>query len=206
MKRSKRLTLTSLMAGSSLSLGACGGDAASPAVQWGNDTPAASASASADAVEARDYATVDECKAAGDFAPAECDKAYAAAQADAEANGPRFSDQQSCEERYGVDQCVPRNQAGGGSFFTPLLTGFLVGQALGGGGGFFGRPYYRDRYGDSYLGNGRRLDRNYVNGRYQIGRDQFGPPRAQAPARVQSRSAVVSRGGFGGGGGRSYGG
>jgi uncharacterized protein YgiB involved in biofilm formation len=76
-------------------------------------------------------------------------------------NAPKFNDQQSCEERYGVDQCVPRNQAGGGSFFTPLLTGFIVGQALSnlGGGGYGGRALYRDRYGGLGYSDGRRYDR-----------------------------------------------
>jgi len=35
--------------------------------------------------------------------------------------------------------------------------------------------------------------------------DSFDAPAAQAPTRVQSRSSVISRGGFGGGG-RSFGG
>ena len=199
MKRSKRLVLTSLMAGGGLSMNACGGDAPAP-TQWG-DPPAAAASAVPE--DGAAFASVEECKAAGEFAPAECDAAYATAQADA----PKFNDRQTCEERYGVDQCVPRN-SGGGSFFTPLLTGFIIGQALnnfGGGrgyGGFYGRD--RDRYfGGGYGGYGG----GYRPGGYVTGRDtRYRPPTTQAPTRAQSRSAVVSRGGFGGGGGRSRGG
>lgn len=199
MKRSRRLVLTTLMASGGVSLGACG-DGAPPATQWG-DPPAVEQSA--DQVDAKSFATLEECKAAGDFAPADCDRAYAAAQADNTANAPRFADRQTCEEQHGVEQCVPRNN---GSFFTPLLTGFIIGQALGGGGGLFGRPYYRDRYGYNVLNNGSRLNRNYVTGGYSVNRSAIAPPRAGAPTRVQSRSAVISRGGFGGGGGRSFGG
>jgi hypothetical protein len=36
--------------------------------------------------------------------------------------------------------------------------------------------------------------------------DSFDAPRAGAPPRMQSRSSVISRGGFGGWGGRGYGG
>lgn len=200
MKRSGSVVLTSVMMGSGMTLGACGGE--QPASQW-VEPPAATAEA-AD-TEGRAYANLQECRAAGDFAPAECDQAFAAAQAQNEQNAPRFADQQTCEERYGVDQCVPRNN---GSFFTPLLTGFIVGQALGNLGGprYYGAPYYRDRYGQFYGPGGRAISRNYVTGRPRVGREVLAPPRAQAPSRAQSRSAVISRGGFGGGGGRSYGG
>ena len=199
MKRSRSVILTSVMVGGGMTLGACGDE---PATQW-TDPPAATAEA-AD-TEGRAYATLEECRAAGEFAPAECDQAFAAAQTANNENAPRFSDQQTCEERYGVDQCVPRNN---GSFFTPLLTGFIVGQVLSdiGRPRYYGTPYYRDRYGQFYGAGGSRINRDYVTGRPRVSREVLAPPRAQAPSRVQSRSAVISRGGFGGGGGRSYGG
>jgi uncharacterized protein YgiB involved in biofilm formation len=195
MKRSRSLVLTSMVAGGSLSLHAC--DNAPSATQWA-DPPAATAPAAQAAEQA--FASVEECRASG-LSAVQCDTAYKQALADNEANAPRFSDRQSCEERYGVEQCVPRNN---GSFFTPLLTGFIIGQALN--GGFGGRGYYRDRYGyDNLGGRGGIGGRDYVTGRNRVGADAFGPPATrQAPARVQSRSGVVSRGGFGGGG-RGYG-
>lgn len=195
--RSSGLALTGLMAGTAMSVSACDGSPA--ATQWG-DPPAASRQ-----VEAKTFASLDECKASGDMTAAQCDTAYAQAQKDSAANAPKFSDQQSCEERYGVDQCVPRSsQNGGGSFFTPLLTGFIIGQALN-GGGYRGAPMYRDRDGGWYSGSGYPVSRDYVTGRTRVRSDSFDAPEARAPARVQSRSAVISRGGFGGGG-RSFGG
>lgn len=196
MKRSRSLVLTSMVAGGGLSLQAC--DNAPPAAQW-SDPPAASAPA-AGASDVQKFATVEECRASG-LSAVQCDTAFRQAVADNEANAPRFSEQRSCEEQYGVGQCVPRDN---GSFFTPLLTGFIIGQALN--GGFGGRGYYRDRFGyDNLGGGGGRLGRDYVTGRNRVGSDAFGPPATrQAPARVQSRSGVVSRGGFGGGG-RGYG-
>jgi uncharacterized protein YgiB involved in biofilm formation len=211
MKRSRSVVLTSIMAGSGLTVAACDdGGAARPNTQL-SDPPAATASAGEAASEVRQYASLDECKAAGVYAPAFCEQSFAAAQADHEQNAPKFNDQQSCEERYGVDQCVPRNQAGGGSFFTPLLTGFIVGQALGNlGGGYGGRALYRDRYGSYGFSDGRRYDRFAPYGGYggqrSLGRSRFDAPAAAPPTRTQSRSAVVSRGGFGGGGGRGFGG
>ena len=104
---------------------------------------------------------------------------------------------------YGVDQCVPRSQAnGGGSFFTPLLTGFIIGQALEnmGNRGYRGAPMYRDRDGTYYSGSGYPVSRDYVTGRSRVRTDSFDvPSRYEAPTRVQSRSSVISRGGFGGG-------
>ncbi|EJL30687.1 putative integral membrane protein [Caulobacter sp. AP07] len=196
--RSSGLALTSLMAGTAMSISAC--DGSPGATQWG-DPPAASRE-----VDAKTFASLADCKSSGDMTAEQCDTAYAQAQKDAAANAPKFGDQQSCEERYGVDQCVPRSSQGGGSFFTPLLTGFIVGQALSNmGGGYRGAPMYRDRDGTYYSGSGYPLSRDYVTGRTRVRSDSFDAPEARAPARVQSRSSVISRGGFGGGG-RSFGG
>jgi uncharacterized protein YgiB involved in biofilm formation len=184
MKRSKTLVLTTLMAGAGVSLTACDGpdDVGKP-------------------VDAVSYTSVAECRAAGALPADQCEAAYKQAQADNEKVAPRFEDRQTCEEQYGAAQCAPRNN---GSFFTPLLTGFIIGQALN-GGGFRGAPMYRDRNGDYFGGAGGRISRDYVSGRTQVGSNAFNPA-AQAPARVQSRSSVISRGGFGGSVGRSYGG
>lgn len=184
MKRSRTLVLTSLMAGAGVSLTAC----ESPDV-------------TGKPVDALSYATVAECKASGAIPASTCDSAYAQAQAANAQSSPRYDARATCEEQYGVDQCVPRNN---GSFFTPLLTGFIIGQALN-GGGFRGAPMYRDRAGNYYGGAGGRISRDYVTGRTRVGSEAFNPA-ARAPARVQSRSSVVSRGGFGGGGGRGFGG
>lgn len=184
MKRSQSIVLTTLMAGTGLSLSACEGPA---------DTP----------VDARSYTSVAECRTAGAIPADQCEAAYAQAQKANEQNAPRFEDRRSCEEQFGTAQCTPHNN---GSFFTPLLTGFIVGQMLGGGGGYRGAPMYRDRDGYYYGGGGSRISRDYVTGRTQVGSSAFNPA-ARAPARVQSRSAVISRGGFGGGfGGGGFGG
>lgn len=200
-KRSGSVVITGLMAGAAVSLTAC--DNLPAVAQWG-DPPAAQ---SGKEVEALTFANLDECKTSGTLTAQQCDQAYAQAQSDSAENAPKFSDQQSCEERFGVDQCVPRSSQGGGSFFTPLLTGFVIGQALSNlGGGFRGAPMYRDRDGSYYSGSGYPMSRGYVTGRTRVRPESFdAPSRMAAPTRVQSRSSVISRGGFGGGG-RSFGG
>ena len=69
-----------------------------------------------------------------------------------------------------------------------------------------GGPLYRDRedrysngYGGGYTYRDYRTGRTLTNGR------EHTDVARQAPSRVQSRTTVVSRGGFGGGG-RGYGG
>ena len=196
MMRSRSLTLTSLMCGASLTIGAC------------DNTPTVSqaeAQLNKDPVEAFAYASLDQCKAENKVSDEECDKGYAAALKD-DANAPKYAEQKTCEDVYGEGQCVPRSQANGGSFFTPLLTGFIIGRMLDGGGGYRGTGLYR-RGGEYYTGWGGRVNHDYATGRTSVGRQGIDPPAAvrNAPARVQTRSAVVSRGGFGGGS-RSYGG
>lgn len=203
MKRSRSIVLTSLMAGAGVSISACDN-----ATQWGDGQ------GGAQKAQAVAYRSLDECKSAGTPAD-QCEAAYAQARADNDANAPRFNERQSCEQRYGVDQCVPRAQAGGGSVFVPLLAGFMISRALNGGGyggGMFGSPVYRNR-GGGFIGGGSygggyggSYGRSYGGGRPSIsyGGGGYGSPSVYAPSRVQSRSAVISRGGFGGGGGRGF--
>jgi uncharacterized protein YgiB involved in biofilm formation len=202
-KRSTSVKLTTMLAGAaSLSVAGCD-NAGSPA-QWDQ-----ASIAQGPKVEAFRYASLDACKAADEVPDKECEAGWAAAQKDNETSAPRYTDRANCEDVYGQGNCVPRG-TGGGSFFAPLLTGFVIGQMFGGDG----RPYYRgtgiyrqdDRWGGGYYtGWGGRLDRDYGTGRSVIARQGIEPPDAirQAPPRVQTRTAVVSRGGFGGG--RSYG-
>ncbi|MNE45593.1 hypothetical protein D3C80_1398820 [compost metagenome] len=189
LKRSRVLHVSSLMATASFSLAACG----APQVAAPEPEP----------VQA--YTSLEECRAANDLSDSECDAAQAAAQKAAAETAPRYATQSECEGQWGPSQCQP-NQSGGGSFFTPLLTGFIVGQMLSGGGYRGGGPLYRDRdgrysngYGGGYTYRDYRTGKTLTNGR------EHGDVARQAPSRVQSRTTVVSRGGFGGGG-RGYGG
>lgn len=199
MKRSPSLRITTLMATVGVALTACENHAPqSP--QWGDG------SNSGKPIAAVNYTSVAECKAKGVIPADQCQTAFAQAQKANDLNAPRFNDSGSCEERFGVGQCVPRHNEGG-SFFSPMLTGFLIGHALsnlGGGGYYSGAPMYRDRNGGYFGGSGVPVFRD-SSGRTSLGSEAFNGT-ASAPARVQSRSAVISRGGFGGGfGGEGHG-
>jgi uncharacterized protein YgiB involved in biofilm formation len=189
LMRSKALHVTSLMATASFSLAACG----APQVAAPAPDPALA------------YTSIDECRAANDVTDAECDTAYKAADDQAKESAPRYATQSECEGQWGPDQCRPLNNSGGGSFFGPLATGFIIGQLMNGGGYRGGGALYRDRDGGYSNGyGGGYLSRDYRTGRTIANRNDVDVARS-APARAQSRTTVVSRGGFGGGG-RSFGG
>ncbi len=189
LKRSRTLHVSSLMATVSFSVAACG----SPQRAVPEPVPALA------------YTSVAECEAANDIPDAECDTAYAEAQRVAAESAPRYATQAECEGAWGPEQCRPLNN-GGGSFFGPLATGFIIGQLLNGGGYRGGGPLYRDRDGQYSNGyGGGYLSRDYRTGRTITNARDHTPEARQAPSRVQNRTTVVSRGGFGGGG-RGYGG
>ena len=187
MKRTRKLALTSLMAIGGVSLTACG-DSSPENVRIDNPGPA---------VDAYTYASLQECKDKNDIPDAACDTAEKNAKED-ETKSATHKDQATCEETYGAGQCVPRsNNSGSGSFWGPLITGFVVGRMLD--GGFQGRGMYRDgRDGGYYTSSGGRVFTDYSTGRTRIGQNGFKAPDAMPPSKAMSRASVISRGGFGG--------
>ena len=188
MKRSRSLVFTTVMATAGVSLVAC--DTQGPGI-----LPAPTN----DQVEAWSYRSLEACQAANEIPDAACADGLKAAQTDEAAAAPKFADAKTCEEQHGEGQCVPRSQAGGGSIWGPLITGFVVGRMLD--GGFRGTGMYRDRDGGYATGwGGGRLNTDYATGRSRVSANSIDPPDAvrSAPAKVQTRTSVVSRGGFGG--------
>ena len=191
LKRSRTLQVTSLMATVSFSMAAC----SSPQTRMPQEAP----------IPALAYTSLDECKAADAVSDTECETAQTAAKTAAAETSPRYATREECEGQWGPAQCEPRS-GGGGSFFGPLATGFIIGQLMNGGGYRGGGPLYRDRQGQFSNGyGGGYLSRDYRTGQNVTNARDHTPAARQAPSRVQSRTTVVSRGGFGGGG-RGYGG
>jgi uncharacterized protein YgiB involved in biofilm formation len=187
MKRTRKLALTSLMAMGGVSLTACGDNADNVRI----DHPGKS-------VDAYAYQSLQECKDKNEVPDDACDKAEKAALKDDE-KASKWTDQASCEDVYGEGQCVPRQHAGSsGSFWGPLVAGFVVGRMLDGGWG--GRGLYRDwRNGGYYSAGGGRVWTDYNTGRTRIGQRSFDAPDViRPPEKVMTRSSVISRGGFGG--------
>ncbi|KQT34978.1 hypothetical protein ASG29_02220 [Sphingomonas sp. Leaf412] len=164
------------------------------------------------------FATPAECKASGDFAAVTCDEAATAAAKADDGAAPRFESKDLCEDQFGDATCLQRSGSGGQSFFVPLLTGFMIGRMLD-GPGYRYQPLYRNRRDGTYFTpGGAWLFNGGYGGRahgYQVGSRAVTAP--VTTQRIQTRSSVVSRGGFGGrvaarssggwgGGSRSFGG
>lgn len=157
-----------------------------------------------DAQDVSAFQSVAECAADGKFTNAECTEAEQNAWNQNNDSAPRFEQLNDCEDQFGTNGCQPRQ-----SFFVPLMTGFLIANALD----FDGRKrkkykyagLYKDkRDGTYYTGSGGWLYGRSGSG-YKVGAKALNP--VSAP-RVMSSSDVSSRGGFGGraglsGGGRS---
>lgn len=194
-KRSGRVALT-LMCGAGVGLTGCDSHTPGHTGQWGNDQ--AAQVDQGPQTKAFAYPSLQACFDAKDLTQDQCREAALAAIKDNENSAPRYQDRQTCEDIYGYGQCVPRNH-NGGDFFTPLLTGFVVGQMLN--GGWRGTGLYHDRRDDGYYtGWGGRLGTDYRTGRTQIGMRGIDPPDIvkSTPPKIQTRTSVLSRGGFGG--------
>lgn len=149
--------------------------------------------------EAYAYQSLQECKDKGEVPVEACEKAETVALAEQD-KSERFDDRTTCEDVYGPGQCVPRSAVGSGhgSFWGPLITGFVVGRMLDGGWG--GRGLYRDwRGGGYYTMGGGRVWTDYATGRTRLSGPAYrSPDMIHVPSKEMSRASVISRGGFGG--------
>lgn len=68
---------------------------------------------------------------------AACREGLAKSEASWEADAPRFTQKEQCEAEFGAGNCETReSRTGGGSFFMPMMMGYMMGNA-------FNRPVYR---------------------------------------------------------------
>lgn len=215
-KRSSALTLTSMLAGAaSMSLAACSDTAGSSATGDWNEVVENS-----DPVPVEGYRSLAECQQSGAVPPEVCQEAYDAALADNEAHAPRYDRQSTCEAVHGVGACT-QQATGAGTVFAPLFAGFVIGRMMDHRGQTYyrGTALYREREeqtsgggggGGGYItGWGGRARRDYATGGIVMPQAGIAPPAAlrEAPARVQTRAMVRSRGGFGArNSGRGFGG
>lgn len=194
MKRSARMKLL-LMGSATLALTAC------------DDTQ--------EVTKAGVYDTVEQCLADGVYSQDYCRDAFQGAVEQHAAVAPKYANVEECEADFGPGRCQTaptgavengavenggqQASGGGGSFFMPLMTGFLVGQLLNSGGrSYYGQPLYRPydraagaggagRWG-SYR-TAQNVDVGARTGAVNVTRSTL-----QAPP---ARTTTISRGGFG---------
>lgn len=164
MKKSHSIKLA-LLGGASMALTACGDDGPPD--------------------DARFFAETKECAAVYGDAP--CADAAVKAEETHLVQAPKFARQEQCEAEFGAGNCETRQSAGGGSFFMPLLMGYMMGNMLG--GNRFSQPVYRGPDGSAVMNNNGRM--------FNVG--NFG---AQTAGRTTSfrpsQASPIARGGFGG--------
>lgn len=159
-------------------------------------------------VEAQAFPDLASCQAAanqgGLFTAAECDQAFAEAEALHVEAAPRYDSLAVCEEQHGQGACGSEaEQAGGsGSIFMPLLAGYLIGNMLGRSmaGTAAAQPMYRNAAG-GFTNAARTTSFGSNAGRAQMGTQSFARPAATAGQAPMSRATAASRGGFGSAGG-----
>lgn len=132
MKKSRSIKLV-LLGGASLALAACG-----------DEVPP----------DARFFANVEECAAS--YSEAQCQDAFKKSETAFAAEAPKFTRKEECEAQFGAGNCETREtaQAGGGmgSFFMPMMMGYMMGNMLSGGSAF-NRPVYRGPDNSAMMGN-----------------------------------------------------
>ncbi len=162
MKKSRSIRLV-LLGGASLALAACG-----------EDLPP----------DAKFFTDAAECSVA--FGDQACRKAEAEAQQKLVAEAPRFSRKEECEAEFGPGNCETRQEAGGGgSFFMPLLMGYMMGNMLG--GNRFSQPVFRGPNNTAVMPNKGQM--------FNVG--SFGSAAGRTGFQAASAVTPVSRGGFG---------
>jgi uncharacterized protein YgiB involved in biofilm formation len=134
--------------------------------------------------KAESYPSVEACEAAGEQTDQECRDGFAAAQKEHETSARHFQSRDECVAAYGPTGCEERHSEGGGSFFMPMMMGYMLGR------GFGYHPLYQDpnRQNGMVGAGGTRF-----NG-YSTGGGWFG---GRSTASSGSETSTVSRGGFG---------
>lgn len=156
MKRSRSIRLALLGTAGLVGLAGC------------DDTPVAS--------EGQFFRDASECRAVLDAAT--CESQFAAARQEHAKSAPRFASQEQCEAQFGAANCTPastyesaqasgapaaggeqpagggqQTAQSGGSFFMPLMLGYLGGQMMS-RMGQPAQPVYRDAQNRAYTSGG----------------------------------------------------
>jgi uncharacterized protein YgiB involved in biofilm formation len=116
-----------------------------------------------------------------------CKDAKAAADKTQAADAPRFSQKQQCEQEFGAGNCESRQEAGGGSFFMPMMMGYMVGSMLS--GNRFSQPVYRGPGNTAVMPSGGRM--------LDVGRFDNASTSARPAFQPAAQVTPIRRGGFG---------
>ncbi|QKJ88711.1 hypothetical protein PMPD1_3799 [Paramixta manurensis] len=150
------------------------------------------------------YQNADDCTKANPGQSAQCTTAYNNALTEAGKTAPKYATREDCVAEFGENQCQQAPAQAGvgnaqaqqsGSFWMPLMAGYMMGRMMSGGAGFASQPLFTSRNPASPA-NGKFVDasgRSYGNA--TSGRSVNVPKTALAPK--PATTSTVTRGGFG---------
>lgn len=150
------------------------------------------------------YQNADDCSKANPSNSAQCTAAYDAAKKEAEKTAPKYASREECVAEFGEGQCTQAPAQAGmaaqpqqsGSFWMPLMAGYMMGRMMGGGAGFAQQPLFTSKNPASPAG-GKFVDatgKSYGPATAG-GRTMNVPKTAMAPK--PATTSTVTRGGFG---------
>ncbi len=135
------------------------------------------------------YETVEQCTAAGLVDAATCAQQFEQARAEHPNVAPRYARQEDCYTDFGYARCEQYRTSGGGSFFVPLMLGYMLAPRVG--SRVYTQPLYRsaDDPNTFRTASNRQIASIGANGQTSVAKSTAQQPRA--------RTRTVSRGGFG---------
>lgn len=153
------------------------------------------------------YQNADDCSQANPGQSEQCKTSYNDALKEAQRTAPKYATRADCVAEFGEGECQQapaqasmsgENQAqaqSSGSFWMPLMAGYMMGRMMGGGAGFAQQPLFTSKnpaspaYGKYTDASGKSF------GSATPGRSMTVPKTALAPK--PATTSTVTRGGFG---------
>ena len=137
------------------------------------------------------YTGVDDCVNKNPEQAETCKAAYQQAVDEAQRTGPKYASRQVCEEEFGPNQCNYQ-RSDSGSFFMPLMAGYMLSNVLS--PGYNSQPMFTSysrssSYRNRWMGADGSDYGDYRNRKMNVGKEAF-----------KSKPTVnktMSRGGFG---------
>lgn len=151
------------------------------------------------------YQNADDCSAANPGKSAQCTTAFNNAKEEAVKTAPKYATREDCVAEFGEGQCQQAPAQAGvgttnaesqssGSFWMPLMAGYMMGRLMGGGMGQQ-QPLFTSKNPASPA-NGKFVDATGKSfGAATPGRTMTVPKTALAPK--PATTSTVTRGGFG---------
>lgn len=151
------------------------------------------------------YQNADDCSAANPGKSAQCTTAFNSAKEEAVKTAPKYASREDCVAEFGEGQCQQAPAQAGvgttnaesqssGSFWMPLMAGYMMGRMMGGGMGQQ-QPLFSSKNPASPA-NGKFVDASGKSfGAATPGRTMTVPKTALAPK--PATTSTVTRGGFG---------